>query len=224
MVFRTHDAKGGADLPGMVPDRGGDAADTLDVLLVVNGKTGCPDARRLPAEGGRGGNGLGRLLFEGGATDYPLEFLLGQPRCEDLADGRAVDRSCGPDLLDNPHGPLGLTLGDDRHDPVAQDGETRAFTRAAAQGVEKRHRDLGKLLPGPRASSQTEKFGRKRISSSVALLDEVAEFDKRTKKMIGRTPGQRGLSHDLGERCRAADPGNDLDDAESPLEGLMGLV
>ena len=90
--------------------------------------------------------------------------------------------------------------------------------------VQKRHRDLSKLLLGPGASRETEEFGRKRVGPGVTVLNKIAEFNERTKKMIGCTPGQCGLACDLGKRRRAADGRNDFDDVQSPFEGLMGLV
>ena len=183
------------------------------MFLVVDGKAGRPDTRQFPTEGGWRGNGLGRLLLEDGATDNTVEFLLGQPRCEDLADGRAVNGSCGPDLLDDADGTLGLALRDNRHDAVPEDCEARAFTRAATQLVKKRHRYLGKLLLGPGASSETEELGRERVGPGVTILNKIAEFNERTKKMIGCTPRQCGLACDLGKRRRAADGSNYFDDA-----------
>ena len=154
----------------------------------------------------------------------PASSVLGQPRCEDFADGRAVNGSCGPDLLDDAHGTLGLALRDNRHDAVPEDCEARTFSRAATQLVKKRHRYLGKLLLGPGASGKTEELGRERVGPGITLLNKIAEFDERTKEMIGRAPGQCGLACDLGERRRAADGSNDFDDVQSPLEGLVGLV
>ena len=41
---------------------------------------------------------------------------------------------------------------------------------------------------------------------------------------MGSTPVQCGLAGDLGKCRRAADGGNDLEDPQSPLKGLIGLI
>ena len=43
----------------MVTDRGGDATDSPDVLLIVQGEAGYPNTLQLPAERGAGSNGIG---------------------------------------------------------------------------------------------------------------------------------------------------------------------
>jgi len=224
VVFRAHDAERGPDGTGMVPDRSGDTTNALDVLLVVNGEAGRPDSGHLPVEFGAGNNGINGHLFEGGATDDAFEFWLGKPGCKGFAHGRTVNRSSGPDLLDDPYRAFGFPLGDDRHNPVPEDREACAFTRAMAQLIQKGHGNLGKLLLAPGASGKLKKLGGEGVGSSPVILNEVAEFNESLEEMMGGAPRQSSLPGDLREGHRATHRGNDFDNPKSPLERLVSLV
>jgi hypothetical protein len=93
-----------------------------------------------------------------------------------------------------------------------------------AQVIQKGHGDFGKLLPAPGAPGELEELRSKGVSSGIAILDQVAELHERPKEMMGRTPGQVGLSGDLGQRGRTSDRGNDFDDPQAPFQGLIGLI
>ena len=132
MVFRTYDAERGPDFSGMVADGGGHAADSGNVLLIVQGKTGCPDAGQLPSEGGGGSDGLRSHPVECGAGDDAGELLLGQARGKDFPHCRAVDRSPGPDFLDDADRTVGLPFCHERDDAIAEHRKTGALSGSAA--------------------------------------------------------------------------------------------
>jgi hypothetical protein len=131
-TFRAYDAERGPDFSGMIPDRGGDAADPLDVFLVINGKAGHPDAGQFPAEDSGRSNGVGRQPGEDSAADDPGKLRIGEPGRESLAYGGTVDRSSGPDLLDDAYGAFGFALRYDHHHPIPEDRQAGAFARTVA--------------------------------------------------------------------------------------------
>ena len=154
----------------------------------------------------------------------PSSSGSGQPGGEGLAHGRAIDRPSGPDLLDDAHGPLGLALGHDGHNAVPENRQAGAFARAAAQLVQIGHGDLGQLLLGPGAPGEPEELGGEGVGPGVPVLEEISEIDERPEEMMGGAPGQGGLAGDLGERRRAVDGGNGLDDPQPAIERLVGNV
>ena len=154
----------------------------------------------------------------------PSSSGSGQPGREGLADGRAIDRPSGPDLLDDAHGALGLALCHDRHDPVAENRQTGAFARETAQLVQVRHRDLGQLLLRPGAPGEPEELRGEGVGPGVPVLEEISEIDERPQEMMGGAPGQGGLAGDLGQRRRAVDGRDGLDDPQPAIERLVGNV
>jgi len=208
----------------MVSDRSGDATDSIDMLLVVHGKAGRPDARQLPMESGAGSNGIDRHPAEDGAIDDAFEFWLGQPSGKSLPHGRTVNRPFGPDLLDDADGTCGFALRNDRYDPIPEDRETGAFACAMAQLIQKGNDNLGKLLLAPGASGELKELGREGVGSCPVVLNEIAEFNESLEEMMGGASRQSGLAGDLRKGHRTTHRGNDFDNPKSTLERLMSLV
>jgi hypothetical protein len=102
-VLRSHDAERGADLSGLVPDRGGHATDALHVFFIVDCEACGPNLCEFPPESNVCGDRLGCHLFKVQAIEDVVEVALRQPRSEGLADGRAVDGPGGANLLDDAH-------------------------------------------------------------------------------------------------------------------------
>ncbi len=208
-------------MAGMAENGRGDAANALDMFLVIDGVAGRMDTPQFGIELRAGEKGLGREALELDAPARRLQFGRRQPGDDRLPDSGGVHRPLRAEILHHAHRAVGIAFGDDHDDAAAIRGKAGALARAPCQLGDERAGDLAQLLGRPGAAGQAEQLRRQLVAPRHRVLVQIAKIDQGLEQMMRCAAMQADPARCLGERRGAPMRRDGFEQEHAPGQRLM---